>query len=54
HGCGAAVIERDGYEMIGYRLTDDGRCRSCGTQCPGVFDGPPGVWGGRRQPVRMS
>jgi pyruvate formate lyase activating enzyme len=52
--CGAAVIERDWYEIGEYRLTGDGRCRSCDTRCPGVFDGPPGDWGAKRRPVRLD
>ncbi len=54
HGCGAAVIERDWYELIGWNLTDDGRCRACGAPCAGVFAGPPGTWGRKRRPVRLS
>ncbi len=54
HGCGDAVIERDWYELIGYGLTDGGRCRMCGTPCAGVFDGPAGTWGRRRRPVRLA
>ncbi|HEX8939125.1 MAG TPA: AmmeMemoRadiSam system radical SAM enzyme [Candidatus Limnocylindrales bacterium] len=53
-GCGVAVIERDWYELRAYRLTDDGRCRRCGTPLPGVFDGPAGDWGRRRLPVRLA
>jgi len=53
-GCGAELIERDWYQLGGYRLTDDGHCRSCGARCPGVFDGPPGAWGSRRLPVRLG
>jgi pyruvate formate lyase activating enzyme len=53
-GCGAQLIERDWYRLGGYRLTDDGHCRSCGLRCPGVFDGPPGTWGSRRLPVRLG
>ena len=53
-GCGEAVVERDGYQILGWRLESDGRCRSCGTRCPGVFDGPPGSWGSRRRPVRLA
>jgi pyruvate formate lyase activating enzyme len=52
--CGTRVIERDWYVIGGYRLTGDGRCRECGTTIAGVFDGPPGEWGARRQPVRLS
>jgi pyruvate formate lyase activating enzyme len=51
--CGAVLIERDWYVLDAYRLTDDGRCQSCGTPCPGRFDGPAGTWGARRMPVRL-
>jgi pyruvate formate lyase activating enzyme len=53
-GCGRAVVVRDGYELRSYRLSEDGRCLWCGVRCPGVFEGPPGDWGGRRMPVRMA
>ncbi len=53
-GCGARVIWRDWYELGDYRLTDDGRCESCGAQIPGVFAGSARVWGRRRRPVRLS
>jgi pyruvate formate lyase activating enzyme len=52
-GCGAAVIERDWYELNAWNLSNDGHCRACGTAIAGVFDGPPGTWGRRRQPVRI-
>jgi pyruvate formate lyase activating enzyme len=51
HGCGEVVIQRDGYELGGYLLDDRGRCTACGTEMPGVFDGPVEHWGQRRQPV---
>jgi pyruvate formate lyase activating enzyme len=54
HDCGASLIERDGYAIRAWRLTDDGRCDRCGARCAGVFAGPPGHWGARRRPVRMS
>jgi pyruvate formate lyase activating enzyme len=54
HACDEVVIERDGYELGTWALTDDGRCAACGTPCSGVFDGRPGRWGGRRLPVRLS
>jgi pyruvate formate lyase activating enzyme len=54
HGCGAVLIGRDWYRLTAWTLTDDGRCRSCGEACAGVFDGPPGNWGRRRLPVRMN
>ncbi|MEE2777606.1 MAG: AmmeMemoRadiSam system radical SAM enzyme [Acidobacteriota bacterium] len=54
HGCGAAVVRRDWYEIEGWELDDEGSCLACGTACSGVFDGPPGDWGARRQPVRIG
>ncbi len=52
--CGARVIERDWYELRAYRLDERGRCSTCGTRLPGRFDGSPGTWGARRQPVRLA
>jgi pyruvate formate lyase activating enzyme len=53
-GCGSAVIERDWYELGAWELDDVGRCVSCGTAVPGVFDGRPGSWGARRVPIRLA
>jgi pyruvate formate lyase activating enzyme len=54
HNCGAALVTRDWYRLVEWRLSDDGRCQKCGTPCAGVFDGPPGHWGARRLPVRLG
>jgi pyruvate formate lyase activating enzyme len=54
HGCGTAVIGRDWYELTAWHLTDDGRCRRCGTRCAGVFAGPPGDWGRQRRPISLG
>ena len=54
HSCGQKVIGRDWYILSDWNLTDDGHCTRCGTRCAGVFDGPPGDWGGRRLPVRLK
>ncbi len=54
HECGAALVGRDWYVLTRWNLTDDGRCRDCGTPCAGRFDGPPGDWGPRRQPISMA
>jgi pyruvate formate lyase activating enzyme len=54
HECGQTLIGRDWYVLSDWNLTDDGRCSECDTQCAGVFDGPAGSWGGRRQPVRLG
>ncbi len=53
HACGAKLIVRDWYEMLEWNLSDDGRCKKCGAKCAGVFNGPAGDWGARRQPVRL-
>jgi pyruvate formate lyase activating enzyme len=52
--CGVRVIERDWYVLGRYGLDDDGRCRACGHELAGRFDGPPGTWGARRVPVRLG
>ena len=54
HQCGTCLIERDWYALGRWTLGDGGSCRSCGTQCAGVFDGPPGSWGQKRLPVRLA
>jgi pyruvate formate lyase activating enzyme len=54
HHCGAALVVRDWYRLLDWRLTEDGRCRSCDTPCAGVFAGPPGTWGAKRRPVMLS
>ena len=52
--CGSRLIGRDWYVMTAWNLTDDGRCKTCGTACAGVFDGQPGRWGAKRLPVRLK
>lgn len=54
HQCGQKIIGRDGYRLSVWQLSDQGKCRSCGTRCAGVFAGPPGVWGSKRLPVRLA
>ena len=54
HGCGRCLIGRDWFELRAWNLTDSGACRHCGTVCAGVFAGPPGSWGSRRQAVRLG
>jgi pyruvate formate lyase activating enzyme len=53
-GCGQLVVARDRYRLGTYRLTADGHCGFCGTAIPGRFDGPPGTWGPRREPVWLD
>jgi pyruvate formate lyase activating enzyme len=52
-GCGAAVVVRDWYEILDYRLDAAGRCVGCGFAVPGRYDGPAGTWGRRRLPVSV-
>ena len=53
HGCGEPVVVRDWYRLTHWRLDDAGCCTNCGVYCAGVFDGPAGQWGPRRQPVSL-
>jgi pyruvate formate lyase activating enzyme len=52
--CGERVIERDWHALGRWRLDPAGRCLACGTALPGVFDGPPGRWGRKRQAIRIG
>ena len=54
HGCGTPLVVRDWYELQGWNLSNAGECLRCGETCAGVFDGPPGTWGPKRLPVRLS
>jgi len=54
HTCGEVVVGRDWYRLTAWNLDPEGRCASCGTACPGVFEAAPGAWGRRRQPVRLA
>lgn len=51
--CGDLVIGRDWYVLGDWNLSGEGRCGTCDAQIAGVFEGPPGKWGARRQPVRL-
>jgi pyruvate formate lyase activating enzyme len=52
--CRAPLIVRDWYKLERYAITDDGRCSSCGTRAPGVFDGPAGSFGRRRFSLHIT
>jgi pyruvate formate lyase activating enzyme len=45
--CNALLIERLGYVILGYHLTDQGACPRCGTTIPGV-------WPARAAEVRLG
>ena len=53
-GCGAAVIGRDGYTIMGWRLDAQARCAACGTTLAGHFAPQPGTWGARRLPIALG
>jgi len=53
-GCRKRLIERRRYEVVDWRLKDDGACPSCGTALPGVFEDRPGHWGNRRKSVFLK
>ncbi len=38
--CGAVLVERWGFRVVSNRLGPGGRCGSCGTAIPGVWEGP--------------
>lgn len=50
-GCGAALIRRDWYRILEYRLRADGRCPDCGLAVPGRFAETAGDFGPHRIPV---
>jgi pyruvate formate lyase activating enzyme len=52
--CGEALIVRDWYRIDRYAVSDSGHCLGCGARVPGVFEGPAGDWGPRRQPIRLA
>jgi pyruvate formate lyase activating enzyme len=52
-GCGAAVIERDWYEILGSRL-EHGACGACGTPIAGRFGDSVGHFGRRRMRVVLG
>ncbi|MCC7386906.1 MAG: AmmeMemoRadiSam system radical SAM enzyme [Deltaproteobacteria bacterium] len=54
HACGEALIERDWYQILSYRLDAEGRCPKCKTACAGHFDREAGRWGRKRMPVQIS
>jgi len=53
-GCGSAVIARDWYSILDYRVTGDGRCKQCGGTIAGRFEAFKKAFGARRIPVRLS
>jgi len=54
HGCGGLLIGRDWYELSAWNLDAAGNCRACRTPLAGIFEPRPGVWGRKRQPIRLT
>jgi len=52
-GCGAAVIERDWYDILAARLAGNA-CAACGTAIPGRFGAAVGQFGRRRMRVVIA
>lgn len=53
-GCGEALIRRDWYEILDYRLTSEGRCPHCSTPIAGRFAESVDHFGPYRIPVRIG
>jgi pyruvate formate lyase activating enzyme len=51
--CGNFVVIRSWYKIVEYELDELGKCGDCGAQLAGIFDGPVGTWGRRRQSVTV-
>ena len=52
--CHAALIERDWYQIVHYRLTRDGFCPDCGTTVAGRFSEQAGSFGRKRVPITIA
>jgi len=51
--CHTPLIVRDWYEILDYRLSDDGHCIRCGQAIPGRYESFTSAFGARRIPVRI-
>jgi pyruvate formate lyase activating enzyme len=52
--CASALIIRDWYRILAYRLDNEGRCPDCGTRQAGRFGHYNGAFGPRRIPIRIA
>jgi pyruvate formate lyase activating enzyme len=52
--CGEIAIRRDWYEILDYRLSDEGACKSCGARLAGRYGKFGKPFGSRRRPVRLA
>jgi pyruvate formate lyase activating enzyme len=52
--CQMALIKRDWFEILEYRVTAQGACPGCGTAIAGRFGASVGDWGRKRRRLRIS
>lgn len=52
--CQAALIKRDWYEILDYRVTPQGTCPDCGTALAGRFGARVGDWGRKRRRLHIK
>jgi pyruvate formate lyase activating enzyme len=52
--CAKALIVRDWYNILSYRIGDDGRCLECGGAVAGRYRHFDRAFGSRRIPVRLA
>ncbi len=52
--CGESVIDRTGYTINRWHLTDTNHCAHCGGEIAGVFEPQPGDWGSKRIPIYVN
>ena len=52
--CANALIVRDWYNILNYRVGDDGRCLECGGAIAGRYQHFDKAFGARRIPVRLA
>ena len=53
-GCRDPLVVRDWHQIADYKVTDFGRCLSCGTPVAGRYEAFTGQFGRRRIPVRIN
>lgn len=52
--CQAALIRRDWYEILDYRVTPQGACPDCGASLAGRFGSKVGDWGRKRRRLHIK
>jgi len=53
-GCGGALVVRDWHRILAYRISAEGRCRSCGTPVAGHYGEFDKPFGARRIPISIT